>query len=333
MIEISEHEYRYLKTIEEVMTPDGFEEVDFKEYYDDVELPSPRHEEYQYLDLLRDVIDNGAIKTDRTGVGTRSMFGGQMKFSLRNNTLPLLTTRKTFFRGAIEELLWMLSGSSDSKVLASKNINIWEGNTSEEFLKNRGLNYREGDIGPLYGFNMRHFGADYKGCDYVYKGEGIDQIKNALDLIKNDPNSRRITVFNQDVVNSNKAVLHACHQNFQFYVDSDKNELSCHLYIRSQDLCCGFPLNLCFYSVMTHLFAKMCGMSGGDFIISFGDVHCYTNHIETAKIQIGREPYPFPTLDILSDITSIDEISKLSFKDFKLNEYKHHPSLKYEMAI
>jgi thymidylate synthase len=336
-IEISEEEYRRLVVVDQMMNCDGeCTREAFPEEFENVVLPEKeiRHEEYQYLDLLRDVIDNGNVITnDRTGVGTRSKFGGQLKFSLRNNTLPLLTTRRSFFRGATEELLWMLSGSSDSNVLKDKKIHIWDGNTTRKFLDGRNLDYTEGSLGPVYGHNLRYFGAEYKGSDVDYTGQGVDQIQNVLDLIKNDPTSRRITVFNQDVANAEKAVLHACHQNFQFYCNQETNELSCHLYIRSQDLCCGFNLNVAFYSMMTHLFAKMNNMTGGDFIISFGDVHCYSNHIETAKIQLLREPYPFPTVDILKDINSIDDITNMSFEDIRLNDYQYHPPLKYPMAI
>jgi thymidylate synthase len=289
--------------------------------------------ETQYLELLEQTISKGMEKKDRTGVGTRSQFGGQLKYDIRNNTLPLITTRRTSLRIAFYELIWMLSGSTDSNFLLDKGIKIWQGNTTRSFLDARGLDYKVGDIGPIYGFNMRHFGAEYKGCDHDYTGQGVDQIQNALDLIRNDPNSRRINVFNHDVANEKKGVLHACHQNFQFYVDQEKKELSCHLYVRSQDLILGHPVNIVYYSLMTHMFAKMNDMTTGDLVVSFGDVHCYNNHIETAKIQLERKPYPFPTIDILKDIKTIDDIINLSFEDIKLNDYKYHPALKYEMAI
>jgi thymidylate synthase len=284
--------------------------------------------ETQYLELVKRVIQTGVVKEDRTGVGTRSLFGPQLKFDLRNDTLPVFTTRKTFWRGAVEELLWMISGETDAKKLSEKGVHIWDGNTSREFLNKRGLShYDEGDIGPMYGFNMRYFGADYKGCNHDYTGQGVDQLKDALYLIKHDPDSRRINVINQNPAVADQCVLHACHQNFQFFVDSHKKELSCQLYIRSQDLLCGCGFNVIFYSLMTHLFAKVSELSAGDFIITMGDAHVYNNHITNALIQVEREPKPFPKISINKNINSLEDIEQLSYQDFELKGYTFHPRI------
>lgn len=295
---------------------------------------SKTHDEYQYLNCLEEIINSNLERDDRTGVGTISKFGSYMKYNLRDNTLPVFTTRKTFIRGAVEELLWMLRGDTNANHLKEKNVNIWNGNTTREFLDKRGLNsFKEGDIGTLYGFQMRHWGAEYFGCDHDYTNIGIDQIQKVIDLIKNTPTSRRILVSNYNVSQLDTGVLEPCHTLFQFYVDTVNKELSCLLYMRSVDLLCGKPINVIFYSLMTHLFAKITGYKAGDFIFTSGDTHIYLNHIENVKIQIQREPKPFPKIKILKYIKNLDDILKLEFSDFELEGYEYHPPLKYDMAI
>jgi thymidylate synthase len=292
------------------------------------------HEEYQYLDAIKDIIDNGLRSEDRTGVGTMSKFGVTMRFSLRDGVIPVYTTRKTFVRGAIEELLWMLRGDTDAKHLAEKNVNIWNGNTTRAFLDKRGLSQlSEGDIGSLYGFQMRHWGAEYKGCEHDYTGQGIDQISKVIDLIRTTPKSRRILVSNYNVSQLETGCLEPCHTLFQFYVDTEKGELSSLLYMRSTDYMCGNPLNTIFYSVMTHLFAKLTGYRPGEFVFVSGDSHVYLNHVDNARVQIAREPKPFPVLRINKELNTLDDILTMGFDDFTVSGYESHPPLKYQMAV
>jgi thymidylate synthase len=306
--------------------------LDYREYLEWKKHQT--HEEYQYLEKVRDIINNGLKSEDRTGVGTMSSFGTMMRFSLREGKIPQFTTRKTFVRGAIEELLWMLRGDTNANNLAAKNVNIWNGNTTREFLDQRGLDYlKQGDIGTLYGFQMRHWGAEYHGYDHDYTGQGIDQITKVIELIKNTPKSRRIIVSNYNVSQLDTGCLEPCHTLFQFYVDTEKRELSSLLYMRSVDMMCGQPLNVLFYSIMTHLFAKLTGYTAGDFIFTSGDTHVYLNHINNAKIQIEREPMQFPTITINKELNSLDDILTMKFDDFKIDGYECHPPLKYEMAI
>jgi thymidylate synthase len=307
-------------------------EDEYKEFSKYKKLQS--HEEYQYLETVRDIIDNGLRSEDRTGVGTVSTFGTMMRFSLRDGKIPQYTSRKTFVRGAVEELLWMLRGDTNANNLASKNVNIWNGNTTREFLDQRGLeDFQQGDIGTLYGFQMRHWGAEYHGFNHDYTGEGIDQIAKVIELIKTTPKSRRILVSNYNVSQLDTGCLEPCHTLFQFYVDTEKKELSSLLYMRSVDMMCGQPLNVLFYSIMTHLFAKLTGYTAGDFVFTSGDTHVYLNHLDNAKAQIEREPKPFPTLTINKDLNTLEDILSMGFDDFEINGYEYHPPLKYEMAI
>lgn len=289
-----------------------------------------RHEEYQYLHLLEDIMENGSDSDDRTGVGTRSLYGTQMRFSLRD-TFPLFTTRRIFFRGAVEELLWMIRGDTDAKLLQEKNIHIWDGNTTREFLDGRGLDYEEGQIGKLYGFQMRNWGGDW---DKHLQGEktGVDQLKYIVDSLKKDKTSRRLVMSYWNSSDLDSGVLTPCHAFVQFRVNQQTNELDCMMTQRSCDFCCGVVLNVPFYALMTRLLANVVGLEAGEFIWSGGDSHIYKNHIENAKIQIQREPLPFPKVEI-PDVKTIEDIEQLQFSDFKLIDYQYHPSLKYPMAV
>ena len=284
------------------------------------------NEERQYLNLLQTIIDSGSQKQDRTGVGTKSIFGAQLRFNLENNTLPLLTTKKMFLRGIVEELLFFIRGETNTKKLEEKGVNIWKGNSSREFLDKRGLvHYPEGVIGPMYGAQWRNFGAT------LSNNGGIDQLKNSLNLIKLDPDSRRImvTAYNPSV--SHLCSLDPCHLFFQFYVDNEK--LSCQFMMRSVDSFLGQPYNIASYAILTMLMAKASNLQPGELIFVGGDTHLYLNHIEQAKEQISREPYPFPQLIIKKDIRSIEDIENLCFEDFELKNYQCHPAIKAEMAI
>ncbi len=290
-------------------------------------------EETKYLELLQYILDHGEDRQDRTGVGTKSIFGSTLRFSLENNTLPLLTTKRVFIRGVIEELLFFIRGETDTKKLEAKGVNIWKGNTSREFLDKRGLsNYSEGQMGPMYGFNWTKFGCQFDNYGNLIKNkQGINQLKNCLDLIKNDSASRRIivTAYNPEV--SQQCVLDPCHTFFQFYVKN--NKLHCLFYMRSSDSFLGFPMNLASYSMLTHLMAKASGLTAGEIIFMCGDIHIYSNHINQVKEQVSREPYSFPQVKINKEISSIKDMEQLEFTDFEIINYASHPAIKAPMAI
>lgn len=295
-------------------------------------------EEQQYLDLLKNLIE-AQSKDDRTGVGTYSIFGHQMRFSLEDGTIPLLTTKKVFFRGVVEELLFFIRGERNTKKLEEKGVNIWKSNTSREFLDKRGLNlYDEGDMGPMYGVQWRDFGGATKR-DYesqyskdLSKVKGIDQLKYVFNEIKNNPNSRRILMTTLNPAEVDKGVLWPCHGiAVQFNVRGDK--LDCLWYQRSTDCGLGLPFNIASYAVLTHIMAKATNLKAGDLIFTSGDTHIYKNHIEPLKEQISRDPYPFPKLKINKDVLSIFDIENLAFEDFEVIGYKHYPPIKMEMAV
>ena len=283
-------------------------------------------EEQQYLDLLSKLV-KADPKEDRTGVVTHSEFGHQMRFSLRDGQLPLLTTKKVFVRGVIEELLFFIRGDRDTKALEEKGVKIWTGNTTREFLDKRGLtDYKEGDMGPMYGVQWRNFGGASQ-----FEGWGVDQLQNAFNLIKNNPTSRRIMVTALNPQESPLGVLEPCHTFFQFNVHGE--HLDCLFYMRSVDTFLGMPFNIASYGILTHMMAKATGLKARDLIISTGDTHLYQNHIEQAKEQISRKPYPFPTLKINKEIESVLDMEGLQYGDFEIVDYECHPSIKAEMAV
>ena len=288
-----------------------------------------RHEEYQYLDLVRDVLQNGVQRGDRTGTGTLSTFGRTMRFSLRDNAMPLLTTKRTFWRGVAEELLWFISGDTSAKTLQDKNIHIWDGNGSREYLDSIGLTDREeGDLGPVYGFQWRHFGANYKTMHDDYTGQGVDQLSKLIETIKTNPNDRRMVLSAWNPAAFHLMALPPCHMFAQFYVAN--GELSCQMYQRSADMGLGVPFNIASYSLLTHMLAHCTGLKAGEFIHVIGDCHVYTNHVEPLKEQLTREPRPFPKLHIKTANTDID---KFSYEDFEIVGYNPHKSIKMKMAV
>ena len=287
-----------------------------------------RHEEHQYLDLVRKVVFQGARKEDRTGTGTLSLFGAQMRFDLRDH-FPLLTTKRVFWRGVVEELLWMISGSTDSKKLAAKGVHIWDGNGGREFLDSMGFkDRREGDLGPVYGMQFRHFGAEYKGCDADYTGQGVDQLAGVIEKIKATPDDRRIVMTAWDPMTLSDAAAPPCHIRAQFYVAD--GELSCQMSQRSCDLGLGVPFNIASYSLLTVMIAHVCGLKPGEFIHTLGDAHVYVNHVEPLKVQLEREPKPFPTLRIKRGVSNIDDFT---FEDFELEGYEPQGAIRMEMAV
>ncbi len=285
--------------------------------------------EQQYIDLITEILNLGNKKEDRTGTGTFSLFGRSMRFSLRDNSFPLLTTKKMFFRGIVEELLWMISGSTDSNKLSEKGIKIWDINGSREFLDKGGFNEREvGDLGSVYGYQWRHYGAEYIDHKTDYSGKGIDQLKMCIEMIKNDPNSRRILFTAWNPSDIKKMVLPPCHILCQFYVAN--GELSCQMYQRSADVGLGVPFNIASYSLLTIMIAHITGLKPGDFIHVTGDTHVYKTHEDPLREQIKREIRPFPKLFIKNDKVDIDSFV---FEDFELKDYNPHPVIKMEMAM
>ena len=291
----------------------------------------PEHDEFKYIDTLDYIMKHGNSRPDRTGVGTISIFGHQMTFDI-STTIPLMTTKFVGFNSILKELLWFWRGETDSKILEKDNVNIWMGNTSEEFLKSRNLPYERGDLGPMYGHALRAFGSEYETCNTDYTGKGFDQIANLIKNLKTDPYSRRhvLTTFNPAVMD--QCVLMPCHGIvIQFYVLHMPFKLSCHVYNRSQDMILGWPYNAASYAILTHLIAKICGMVPDKLIISIGDAHIYNSHFEQANLQMSRNPLPYPMLKISDNVLKEDHIPCV--EDFELLGYLYHPSIKAEMAI
>lgn len=285
--------------------------------------------EEQYLKLLQKTLLEGEERKDRTGVGTIGLFGTQMRFDLRKG-FPLLTTKKMAWKSIVEELLWFIQSDTDANHLREKGVHIWDGNSTREFLDKRGLDYPEGELGPIYGRQWRNWGAPYPM--YENSPSGIDQLAQIIHTLKTDPTDRRMIVSAWNVTDIEKMALPPCHILFQFWVSQKDNSLSCQMYQRSCDLFLGVPFNIASYSLLTHLIARVTGFEVGEFIWIGGDTHIYKNHVDAVKEQLTRTPYPFPRL-ILPEVTSLKEIEKLSYKDMKLIEYVTHPKIKAEMAV
>lgn len=269
----------------------------------------------QYLELLEHVLENGEEQTDRTGVGTLSVFGAQARYDLREG-FPLVTTKKVFWRGVVEELLWFISGDTNSKTLEAKGVNIWKPWARPD-----------GELGPIYGKQWR----DWLVKDYYQWS--IDQLQDVIESIhfttsRKLPPSRRWIVSAWNVAELDVMALPPCHVMFQFYVS--KGRLSCHLYQRSGDAAIGVPFNIASYALLTHMVAQVCGLEVGEFIHSFGDLHLYTNHIEQAKEQLSREPRALPKLKLNPSIYDIDDFTT---DDIHLLDYNPHPAIKAEVAV
>ncbi|KAL5790963.1 hypothetical protein ACOSQ2_005851 [Xanthoceras sorbifolium] len=287
-----------------------------------------RHEEYLYLRLVQDIISDGTLKDDRTRTGTLSKFGCQMRFNLRK-AFPLLTTKKVFWRGVVEELLWFISGSTNAKVLQEKDIHIWDGNASREYLDSVGLTDREeGDLGPVYGFQWRHFGARYTNMHADYSGQGFDQLLDVIDKIKNNPDDRRIILSAWNPSDLKLMALPPCHMFAQFYVAN--GELSCQMYQRSADMGLGVPFNIASYSLLTCMIAHVCDLVPGDFIHLIGDAHVYSTHVRPLQEQLKKLPKPFPILKINSEKKNIDSFVAA---DFNLIGYDPHQKIEMKMAV
>ena len=251
-----------------------------------------------------------------------------MEFKDIDTKFPLITTKKVFWRGIVEELLWFLSGNTNSNDLAKKGVKIWEGNSNREYLnKNELTHYEIGDCGPIYGFQWRHFNSNYYGIKKNYVNTGIDQLKICVDLIKNNPTSRRIFMTAWNPCQLNEMVLPPCHVSYQFYVRSD-NKLDCQMYQRSGDLFLGVPFNIASTALLTSLIAKVTNKIPGKIIIILGDAHIYDNHIDQIKIQLDRQPYEFPTLNIKKYFENLNDYKS---QDIELLSYYSHPTIKAQM--
>ncbi|KAI9470036.1 MAG: thymidylate synthase [Benjaminiella poitrasii] len=296
-----------------------------------------KHEEHQYLDLIKRIMNEGEHRADRTGTGTVAIFAPpQLRFSLKDDIFPLLTTKRVFFRGVLEELLWFIRADTNSKHLSERNIKIWDGNGSREYLDKIGLSHRrEGDLGPVYGFQWRHFGAKYVDCDTDYTGQGIDQLQEVIDKIRNNPTDRRIILSAWNPADIPIMALPPCHAFCQFYVsnppaDGGKARLSCVMYQRSCDMGLGVPFNIASYALLTRMIAHVTDLEPGEFIHTMGDTHVYVDHLDALKQQIQREPRPFPTLKIKRKVTSIDDFK---YEDFELENYHPHGKLDMKMSV
>jgi thymidylate synthase len=343
--------------------------------------PDPNHEEYQYLNLIRDILSRGEHRPDRTGTGTLSLFAPpQLRFSLskpspsssssddRIPILPLLTTKRVFLRAVTTELLWFISGCTSSRPLSEAGIHIWDGNGSRAFLDNLGFSHREeGDLGPVYGFQWRHFGAPYEDChaDYTTPWKGVDQIAEIVRKLKTNPYDRRIILSAWNVADLKLMALPPCHMFAQFYVsfpdavrgeaalgqqqqhehDNDDNgekkadskkakgHLSCVLYQRSCDMGLGVPFNIASYALLTHMLAYACDLIPGELIHTMGDAHVYLDHIDALKEQLLRAPRDFPTLNIKRDDRGSGNMDGWKVEELEVVGYKPHGGIKMKMSV
>lgn len=316
------------------------------------------HEEYQYLNLLENILENGTWEEGRNG-RTKSIFGASMRFSLKDGKIPILTTKKTAWKTCLKELLWFVRGETDNRLLKEQGVHIWDANGSREFLDSRGLtNYQVDELGPIYGAQWRSFNKPYfckkdqlfikekiSECwnngtininpeleeDYKKLDEtGIDQLQQIIDTLK-DPKlrtSRRLIMTAWNPCQLDQMALPPCHILCQFNVH-DGNKLSCSMYQRSNDECCGTPFNIASYSMLTHLLAKHCGLEAYEFVYFKGNCHIYEDHIEGAKLQIQREPFEYPTVSIKEVRENINDYQ---LEDFEIHNYKHHPQIKFQMV-
>ena len=278
--------------------------------------------EQEYLKLLNNIYSNGVLRDTRNSP-VISSFGEKMTFDLRNG-FPLLTTKRMGWKTILRELLWFIEGSTNNKELQEKNVHIWDGNSSKEYMESRGLDYDDGELGPIYGYQWRNFGGKYKMSGDA--GIGVDQLNYMIDLIKNDPTSRRIILSAWNPPDLDKMALPPCHILFQIYVDGDY--IDGQMYQRSGDMFLGVPFNIASYSFLLHIIGKITDKIPRFLYHILGDSHIYSNHYNEVEMQLKRHTYDFPTLEIIGEIVDIDKIDE---KQFKINNYNHHPSIKAEM--
>ena len=286
--------------------------------------------DHQYAALVRDILEHGDVRVDRTGVGTVSVFGRHLCFDL-STSFPLLTTKRVYWKGVVEELLFFLRGDTDTTILSDANVNIWKGNTSREYLDTHDLEtYPTGVAGPIYGYQWRAFNAPYPpGASGMSVEGGVDQIAVLMDQLRHDPASRRHLVMAWNPAQIHEMCLPPCHVMFQMYVTND-HRLSCQMYQRSADVGLGLPFNIASYALLTYLMATTLGYTPGELHLCLGDAHIYTNHIQQLKDQIERDPRPLPTLAIRQ---RRDRLEEYTADDIVLDGYDPHPSVPMHMAV
>lgn len=287
--------------------------------------------EQQYIDLIENIFENGTLESTRNGT-TKAIFGNMMRFSLKDGQIPILTTKKTAWKTCLKELLWFIQGHTDNKLLKNQNVHIWDANGSREFLDSRNLtNYEEDELGPIYGFQWRHFNAPYTNSQTDYSNQGIDQLMQAITMLK-DPSqrtSRRIIVSAWNPCQLDEMALPPCHVLFQFHVKQNKY-LSCSLYQRSGDVGLGVPFNIASYSFLVHIIAKHCDLEPDEFVYFLGNAHIYEDHFDALQTQMKREPKPFPKICIKNKHENINDytVNDIEF----LTEYTYHESIKMKMS-
>jgi dihydrofolate reductase/thymidylate synthase len=292
-----------------------------------VYAPVVKHDEYEYISALKRVIEEGEPKSDRTGVGTVSLFGGiSMSFDIRDR-LPIITTKRILYDIIIKELIFFISGKTDVRILQDQGINIWNLNTSKQTLSALGLTWNEGDMGPAYPFQWRHFGAEYEGCDKDYDGQGIDQLTGVIKSIRETPHSRRHIISGWNPSQISITPLPPCHGlTIQFNVSGDKKWLDCQVYARSGDMFIGVPFNITSYSILTYAIAHVTNLKPRKLTYVIGDAHIYNNHHEQVKRQIDRTPRPFPTLS-LREPHRLHEIDDFTSNSFIIEGYTSWPAI------
>ncbi|PHH81989.1 hypothetical protein CDD82_7374 [Ophiocordyceps australis] len=319
-----------------------------------VNMAATTHEEAQYLDLVREILENGEHRPDRTGTGTYSLFAPRpLKFSLTKDQepiLPLLTTKRVFLKAVIAELLWFIEGNTSSIPLSEAGVKIWDGNGSREFLDSVGLSHRQvGDLGPVYGFQWRHFGAEYVDANTDYTGQGIDQLADVVDKLRNKPYDRRIVLSAWNPKDLTQMALPPCHMFAQFYVsypqasrrkstsnegeeqqEKPKGHLHCQLYQRSCDMGLGVPFNIASYALLTHMLAHVCDLVPGTLTHVMGDAHIYLDHVDALREQLKREPREFPELEMLREAGG--SIDGWKAQDFVVKGYNPHKSIPMKMS-
>ena len=299
----------------------------FSEHEKNAKHVEDHHDEYQYLDLIRNIINNGSWENGRNG-NTKVIIGNSMRFNLSNGAIPLLTTKKLAWKTCLKELFWFISGSTDNTILNKNNVKIWNGNEEDYKIKNDN-NLEDGELGPIYGHQWRFFNAPYKTCKDSYTNCGVDQLQNIIDDLKNKDNrtSRRLILSAWNPEQLNEMALPPCHVLVQFHV-TNGDELSCSLYQRSGDVGLGVPFNIASYSFLTHILANHCGLKPKEFIHFLGNAHIYDDHIESLKLQLNNTPLSFPKINIKN---KYENINHYCLDDIEIIDYMHCEQIKMEM--
>jgi thymidylate synthase len=300
-------------------------------------MSSTDKSERKYLKALMSILNYGSLSENRTDTSSYRKSGVRLAFSLVDHTVPLLTTKQVYWKTVLKELLWFIEGGTSSKTLSERGVRIWDDNGSREFLDARGLQHHtDGDLGPVYGFQWRHYGAKYRGPDVDYAGEGIDQLANVIKGIRTDPYSRRHIINAWNPLQLNDMALPPCHYSIQFNVlpaREGMSRLDCIVTQRSGDMFLGVPFNIASYAFLTHMIAYLTGMEPGSVTLMIGDAHIYVNHKAQCEEQLTRVPYTPPTLTFARTPEEIGSIDGFQLSDFRVVDYTHHPAIRAPMAI